>query len=162
MKKTFFSVAILATLLLCVQNTNAQKLKGVEINGVIWATTNAGAKVPEDYGKYYTWEKAQTACPKSWRVPTREEFRSLEDAGSVWTVQNGKGGLNFGDGNNTIFMPAAGHRNIIDDTLEAAGLGGCYWSSTNINHKCALHFNSSGSHICGGREVKFSVRCVKK
>jgi len=162
MKKTFlFTTLTLLLVVFGVQSVNAQKLKGVEINGVIWAIKNVGAKKAEDYGKYYTWNEAQTVCPKGWRVPTKEEFESLENAGSVWTTQNGKDGRNFGDGNNIIFLPAAGHSDSSDGTLGAAGQG-CYWSSTNVGFEHALHFNSYNAHICGGKTFKFSVRCVKE
>ena len=82
MKKSFFSVAILAALLLCVQKASAQELQyikpiAVNINGVTWLKTNVGADNPEDYGDYFTWKEAQTACPKYFRLPTFAELEML-------------------------------------------------------------------------------------
>ena len=33
--------------------------------------------VSDVFGRYYTWEEAQTACPDGWRLPTAEEFDSI-------------------------------------------------------------------------------------
>jgi len=58
----------------------------VEINGIIWATSNVGANNPEDSGNYYTWDEAQNACPSGWRLPTRDEFVSLINTDSKWII----------------------------------------------------------------------------
>jgi len=38
-----------------------------------------GCEVMTDvFGRYYTWEEAQTACPNGWRLPTDEEVTALQ------------------------------------------------------------------------------------
>ncbi len=86
---------------------------GVAIGGVTWATRNVDTKGkfaanPEDFGGYFNFDAAQTACPKGWRTPTVNELQSLVNAGNMWTRVNGTDGRRFGSGNNTIFLPAAG------------------------------------------------------
>ena len=50
---------------------------GVVIDGLTWALHNVGALYPEECGNTYTWNQAQSACPEGWRVPTRDELKSL-------------------------------------------------------------------------------------
>jgi hypothetical protein len=74
------------------------------------------------------WYAKNDPCPEGWRVPTREEIQSLNDAGSEWTTQNGVYGHLLGITPNQIFLPIAGFRFICG--LLNAGDYGIYWSST--------------------------------
>ena len=38
---------------------------------------NNDPKYGQKYGRLYTWDAAQKACPPSWRLPTDEEWRAL-------------------------------------------------------------------------------------
>ena len=159
MKKYFFSVAILATLLFaaCGEEPNGD---WVEINGVKWAKCNVDAfgtfaLTPESFGVFYQWNNptawtdtgnvtgwgdiytggynwtaANDPCPKGWRVPTIQELSYLNEAGSEWTIVNGVNGYLFGSGENTIFLPAAGYINSYSGFLRDVGYYGNYWSST--------------------------------
>ena len=108
--------------------------KGVIINGVKWATRNVGksstfVENPEDYGEYYTWDEAKKACPKGWRLPTEEEFKSLQDVSNAWTTRNGIDGRLW---DNNLFFPAGGQRirgNVIGSIISSP-TNGYYWSST--------------------------------
>jgi len=138
--------------------------EGVTINGVTWAKKNVGAFDAEDYGNYYNWEQAKTACPKGWRLPTKEEFDALIKAGSVWTTQNGKTGRKFGDSNNFIFLTAAGTRSNSSGSLNGVGSLGFYWSSETANNDGSYHLyfsnDRSGTYNCFYRANGESVRCV--
>ena len=138
-------------------------INGVVINGVRWATRNVGEKgtfvsSPEQYGKYYTWEEAQRACPQGWRLPTVAELKKLRD-GSTWTTLNGMNGRKFGN----MFLPAAGYRYGSGGVLFNFGSDGCYYSSTqdNANNVFFLIF-SSGLFYTDARWHDFggNVRCV--
>ena len=61
------------------------KFLTAEIGGKTWLANNFyGTKEGTDYqdseilsslfGKYYTWEEAQTVCPQGWHLPSAEEF----------------------------------------------------------------------------------------
>jgi uncharacterized protein (TIGR02145 family) len=159
-------------------------LKGIEINGVIWATNNLGAKYPEDYGNYYTWEKARAACPKGWRLPTIEEFEMFKNiefdediaideddenayyaieqqVPSIWTTLNGRNGRKFTDKitRNSIFLPATGFRSFRDGSLVSAGKRGDYWSADNEGF--GLYINSSCADLSYySKECALPIRCV--
>ena len=70
----------------------------------------------------------------SWRMPTDAELTELhEQCTWTWTTQNGVYGYKVtskksGYTNKSIFLPAAGSRN--DGSLNSAGSGGHYWSSS--------------------------------
>jgi len=73
--------------------------------------------------------------PEGWRLPTTLELQSLCDEEKVtreWTSLNGVSGMKFTDktNGNSIFLPAAGHRNYYKGELGQVG-GTCfYWSRT--------------------------------
>lgn len=100
--------------------------KGVELNGIIWATSNVGASSPKEFGYYYTWENAKNACPKGWRLPTKEEFESLIGFRKQVDANN-----EFGIGENTIFLPLAGIIWTSSNKISNIGQYGYYWSSTD-------------------------------
>jgi|GEM_PF-2521563 len=155
-----------------VEKPAAPQTDYVIINGVKWATFNVGnsgtfVSSAKDYGNYYTWEQAKTACPKGWRLPTKEELKKLKDVGYVWTTQNGKNGVNFGNTNNSIFLPAAGFLHSQFSTLIGVGNSCFLFSSTDDKHGdvyCLSITISDGASI----ELdnvgfsNFSVRCVAK
>jgi uncharacterized protein (TIGR02145 family) len=147
----------------------SQSDDGVTINGVTWATRNVGEKGqfvnnPEDYGNYYTFDEAKTACPTGWRVPTAQEFELLASTKSKWTKQNGVTGRRFGSGTNTIFLPAASWRYNSNKVLDADDSGE-YWSSTAYNDISGYHLSllrlTAILSFNFNRANGFSVRCVK-
>ena len=143
----------------------------VTINGLTWATRNVGRRGtfvanPEDYGEYYTFDEAQSACPSGWRVPTTAEFERLNNAGSEWTTINGVAGRRFGSGNNTVFFPAAGYRSSSSRQVHDVGSNGYYWSSTvNAGGPCSygLYFYSSDVYPWSNyyRSDGYPVRCLQ-
>jgi len=63
-------------------------------------------------------------------MPTGPEWTELiNNCTWSWTTQNGiNGGLGTGPNGNSIFLPAAGYRNVTD--LNNVGSDGYYWSSS--------------------------------
>ena len=132
-------------------NQLEKKIKSTETENFVdlglsvqWATCNVGAKYPEDYGNYYTYDEAQELSNSNWRVPTKKEIRELlENCDYKWTTQNGvKGGLFTSKINGkSIFLPAAGYRNGLDGNV--VGSSGYYWSSSaGSSLAYYLYFNS--------------------
>jgi len=112
-----------------------------------------------------TWEIVNDPCPEGWRIPTSGELNDLIGSDiRTWTTENGINGRFFGNGSNTIFLPAAGYRNYDNGTLRDVGAEGNYWSSTefNINYYAyCLDFCSGCMNVNGGGKTSgFSVRCV--
>ena len=102
----------------------------------------------------------------SWRMPTREEWSELrEQCTWTWTSQNGVNGrkVTSKSNGNSIFLPAAGYRNI--SSLTGIGSTCYYWSSSPItDHPSGalyLYFSSSLTYEGNyNRFVGLSVRPV--
>lgn len=145
---------------------------GVTIGGTTWATRNVGIKgkfveKPEDYGGYFTFEEAQTACPEGWRLPTDEEFGNLVEIPNAWWISNDAQGLRFRFQYDQpeLFLPAAGVHNE-EGVLDVQGTTGMYRSSTPANDEESfiLYFQEGFLQSDGKSRntLALSVRCVKK
>ena len=161
------SIMAISFLASCGENDGAS-VEVIEINGVRWATQNVDtrgrfARNPSDAGGFFTWHEAQNACPRGWRLPTREELQSLQNAaGGEWTAVNGVNGHTFGTAPHQVFLPAAGLR-LSGGALDDVGDCGYYWSSSVSNAGLGRWwlFNSDGSSMHTlNRTQGFSVRCV--
>jgi len=111
------------------------------------------------------WEVTNDPCPAGWRVPTKEEIRSLVNSGSTWGKLNGVNGRFFGNGNQKVFLPAAGYRYGSGGTLDLQGSLGYYWSSTPSGSYGAhgLGFGSGLADVGNFvRTCGFSIRCVSE
>ena len=64
---------------------DGNRYRSIDAGGLTWLGSNLyGTESGRDYrgcevvsklfGRYYTWEEAQTACPEGWRLPTAAEF----------------------------------------------------------------------------------------
>lgn len=153
---------------------NAVKLgDGVEINGIVWAPVNVGAKTQFENGTLVTWEQAQTACPSGWRLPSKSEIFKLISNHSDFIRDDEKkgywfsGNKQYADGVPAIFLPAAG----MDAGLgspSGVGTDGYYWTSDafkdgDMEVAYQLNFYSSAVNVEAiFRTYGFSVRCVKK
>ncbi|MDR1089921.1 MAG: fibrobacter succinogenes major paralogous domain-containing protein [Prevotella sp.] len=113
---------------------------------------------------YYTQDEAIEACPKGYRLPTREEFVQLvEDTEYVFDEDKKVGVFTFPDGFKVEF-PAAGYRNASNGSLNNVGSNGYYWSpSPNGGSGYNLYFSSGNVYpsYYNYRAYGFSVRCIK-
>jgi uncharacterized protein (TIGR02145 family) len=147
----------------------AQSGEGVTINGVTWAKTNVGVRgafmdYPWHQGSYHTFEEAKVACPQGWRLPSREEFATLNQAHSEWTIMFDAYGYRFGSGGSSVFLPASGYLHR-DSEVKYKDLDGHYWTSTPEDGQSAWsqYFSKAGQPktYINHQEYHFSVRCVK-
>lgn len=69
---------------------DGQTYRTIELNGQVWMAENLNFDLGEGcaiydqlainaqvYGRLYTWEAAQRACPPGWRLPADEEWQAL-------------------------------------------------------------------------------------
>lgn len=54
-----------------------------EAEGSICASISATDSDCEKYGRMYTWEMAENACPEGWRIPETTEFEEVVDVTSI-------------------------------------------------------------------------------
>ena len=121
---------------------------------VRWTTCNAGAKRPEEEGKYYTYDEA--IANFKGKLPTKEQWEELKNKCRwEWTTQNGVNGYKVtGPNGNSIFLPAAG-------TMRSARP---YWSATEHDSSSAyyLYFYSGRVNMNYIRRCcELSVRLVQ-
>ena len=103
----------------------------------------------------------------SWRMPTDDELTELRNTSNcTWTLttQGGKNGYKVTSkkNGNSNFLPAAGYR--YDSSLNGAGSGGYYWSSSlytdKSNDSFYSYFDSGRGWGYGNRSNGLSVRPV--
>jgi len=152
--------------------------KIVTIGNQIWMAENLAFKIEQGgeytydnnqeqiakYGYLYNWGAAQIACPQDWRLPSRDDFKTLLDN------VGGKGKVTFQallpDGSSGYSASFGGW--IKDGTkyknIEEYGL---YWSSSAANLSNGLflsidrRFKIAGIFSNGFKWYGYSVRCVK-
>lgn len=133
----------------------------------------------KEFGRYYTWEAAQKACPTGWHLPSDAEWQQLEiqlGMRKTEALQDGKRGnmapllkhnrswfykSEEGKGFNGV---AAGA--YMGSTYLGDGIFATWWTATKTYDLKAwtrgIHFSSTSiNRDAKKREYGFSVRCVK-
>ncbi|MCL2098094.1 MAG: fibrobacter succinogenes major paralogous domain-containing protein [Bacteroidales bacterium] len=109
------------------------------------------------------WTTSNNPCPAGWRLPTKEEFEKLCEVEYVWTSVHGVWGGRFVEGDNTIFLPAAGYRTWENGSLSSSGSYGDYYSSTPYEYSddtaFVLSFTSEDWRV--GTYHKGTGRCIR-
>lgn len=163
----------------------------VELNGLIWMAENLNYDAGEgcwfyngkpengeEYGRLYTWQAAQRACPPGWRLPTDEEWKSLANAyggyydwqtlGCVGNPKLAYSALIEGgsDSNRSGFSALLGGWRGTDRSFHSLGDYGYYWSATERSSGNMWVYNFS--RISGKlyqhdyyEGFGFSCRCVR-
>lgn len=137
------------------------------------------------YGRLYTWEAAQNACPAGWHLPTAEEFdamfmavmaadvrgAAMAQAANITTVgallKSTSGWFKNGNGTDAVHFNAlpAGYKG---DKFDGIGGYAYFWSATSdeqepaFAHYLFLDFSSPAAEIKSfDKNSARSVRCVK-
>ena len=157
----------------------------VTIGGYKWSAYNSSSgkgfvSNPWDYGYYFNFNDANSACPSGWHTPSQTELGVLPGKvipsnskvlinNTVYTIgSNGWCGLGaiFKDGDQILCMPAAGRRNTGSGDGGAVSVGsfGTYWTTAPYGSSGGYYLNFNGSS-CGilsyGAAYGRSVRCVQ-
>ena len=122
------------------------------------------------YGRFYSWNEANKACPTGWHLPSKSEFETLvATAGGKFLMNkmlmsaNGWSGI---DNFSFSALPAGylSSRGLYDDEGDAA----YFWSSTDAGKNGAyrlklkeLYYYSSLDAVSEKSNYNHSVRCVK-
>ena len=160
-----------------------QKYRTVVIDGRKWMADNLNYKMPgstcyredEDncmvYGRLYTWEAAQKACPAGFHLPTNEEFESLwkaagGDFNAGYLIKANYGWSGETNGNDTLKFSAMPAGNMFDDgTYGNENKFAFFWSSSTEGGDASVWYLSSKSmgfsYMMKPKTFGFSVRCVE-
>jgi uncharacterized protein (TIGR02145 family) len=140
-----------------------QKYRTVVIDGRKWMADNLNYKMPgstcyredEDncmvYGRLYTWEAAQKACPAGFRLPTNEDFESLwkaagGDFNAGYLIKANYGWSGETNGNDTLKFSAMPAGNMFDDgTYGNENKFAFFWSSSTEGNEASVWYLSSKS-----------------
>ena len=160
-----------------------QKYRTVVIDGRKWMADNLNYSMPgstcyredEDncmvYGRLYTWEAAQKACPAGFHLPTNEEFESLwkaagGDFNAGYLIKANYGWSGETNGNDTLKFSAMPAGNMFDDgTYGNESKFAFFWSSSTEGSEASVWYLTSKSmgfsYMMKPKNFGFSVRCVE-
>jgi len=119
-----------------------QEYRYIVIGNIKWMAENLNYKTPNSLtynnieengkvlGRLYSWEEAKCACPDSWRLPTDEEWKSLETYIGIKADAIDSVGWRGGSTGNTL-------KSKISNV----------WSNTNLSNKQDIGFNAIASGL---------------
>jgi uncharacterized protein (TIGR02145 family) len=169
-------------------NSGGGSTATVTIGGVKWMKNNLNVKTKDSwcydnkaancnkYGRYYTWEAANSACKSNgMRLPSRQDWTDLATAvgGSAKALKAKSGWNNNGNGTDSYGFSAlpGGYYIPVDPAMfSMTGSYGFWWSSTfDFNGMTGEHYyttimSAASDDVGAGDQVSYaglSVRCVK-
>ena len=127
------------------------------------------------YGRLYTWEAAQQACPKGWHLPSKDEIDSLikiyDGKGRALIMNLIEGGRKTAfkhliKGGESGFDALLGGNCYTHGTFLSLGARGYYWSATETDGGYAYYYYFDGGDQRLDRDYRdqglgFSVRCLQ-
>lgn len=131
-----------------------------------WSSTMAASNA---------WSNTKTVndpCPTGYRVPTQNEWVSIMPPNNIWTNVGTwtNDPTNYTAGKivaKTLYLPAAGYRDISNGVLGGRSAYGYYWSSTffNTTESLFVYFTSTDIipiNYTSTRQYGHSIRCIKQ
>jgi uncharacterized protein (TIGR02145 family) len=139
-----------------------------------WWYNNSSAN-GDIYGRLYTWDAAENACPPGWHLPSDGEWTQLIDYLGGSSVAGGKlketgtthwVSPNEGATNETGFTALPGGNRLENGSFYLIGYFGKWWSATedsdnNVWQFIMYDYLSSVNKVSSNKENGVSVRCVK-
>ncbi len=129
------------------------------------------------FGRFYNWKDALTACPPGWRLPVGNDWDILaEKLGGQSTcgkkLKSTTGWLDNGNGTNESgfnALPVGGYYFINDSTIMRVGQSTVFWSNEEDSYGEGYSETATLEAIgdpleTSGRfeELFFSIRCIKE
>lgn len=168
LKQTFLTAT-----LMCILNVMLAQVDTIVLGNQIWLKNNLDVQVKgaayydfdaqkyKSYGKLYTWQEADKACPAGWHLPTQEEFKQLlkeakKSRKSVYEFLTDEKGFNA---KLSGFIFGVSSRNV--------GLEGNYWSATEMKDgggAYLIHLDKNKKKVklmAAQTSFRYSVRCIK-
>lgn len=157
---------------------DGETYKTVQIGNLLWFTENLrylgiehyfpdrNSDNIHKYGCLYTWENAKAACPKGWRLPTKDEFNQLLTVTEAYIsppnlrAPSWRNGLNYSG----FGALPAGYKNTVG-CFFGFGSDANFWSATPHADGVAYRLRASieSCYVSGVlMNFAFSVRCVKE
>jgi uncharacterized protein (TIGR02145 family) len=166
---------------------DGQTYKTITIGKQVWMAENLNYQLPNSwvfdndskpepaYGRLYTWDAAQRACPSGWHLPGDNEWQTLMGnlggkmiAGKKMKAASEDWKTNVPEKTEVIGFNAlpAGSRLGYNESFEYKGVFGFFWSSTEFDSKTALRYYCFYGlddliRIQYDKNTAISVRCVK-
>lgn len=152
----------------------------VKIGSQVWLSENLNYSMDGSYcfdddsenceifGRLYTWDAAMKACPEGWRLPSDDDFYTLQKfAGGLDAGLQLKSTSWFGNDTYNFSVISTGYRNTSSRYVDL-GKYAFFWTSTEnqYNHEQAgdFRFEKNSSMHGSFKDDKingFSVRCIK-
>ena len=169
MNSFLIKCALFISLLLAA--CSSEDYESVRIGNQVWMARNLNRDIGgsfcydndslncEKYGRLYTWNAAQYACPEGWRLPTHADFRELEknavgvDSGNVASVLKSIEWESSGKKNGFNAIPAGYgfytfrfYQYIKEKKMDFISLSGTsmFWSSTGSDSIAELWYLTRG------------------
>lgn len=129
-----------------------------------------------EYGRLYTWEAAQTACPDGWGLPTKADFVKLianvdsdfDETSSSFSNGEKLRTESWYEGSNEIGFSAVAGGDYYSEKYSYKGSDAYFWSQTANGESEAyvmmVSTSGEGNILFGGSTgtTMNSVRCIKK